>query len=288
MSDLPAYESEVPVAETGPQTYDYDAFLSYSRADTPVAEGIQKGLHRVGRKIGRLHALRVFRDKTDLAASPSLWEKITDALDTSRYLVVVLSPNSAESEWVNKEVDYWLAHRGRNNLVLVLADGTIVWDGTHGRFDPACSTAAPPALVTPDALGDEPIYIDVSEDDPWDANNAIFRDKITDIAAPIHGKTKYELASEDLKEQQRFRRFRRLAIAAIALFAAVATVAATLAFTQRREAVQQRNDALAGRLVADAEAILRRTRGGADDRALQELTVAAQLSPIVSRSGLLN
>lgn len=282
MSDQPAYAAELPVA-----SYDYDAFLSYSRADTPVAEGIQKGLHRIGRKMGRLHALRVFRDKTDLAASPSLWAKITDALDKSRYLVVVLSPNSADSEWVNKEIDYWLAHRGRDNLVLVLADGTVVWDESHGRFDPGSSTAAPPALAAHDALTTEPIYIDVSEDNPWDANNPAFRDKITDIAAPIHGKPKYELASEDLREQQRFRRFRRLAFTAVALLAVVAVVAATLAFTQRREALHQRNDALARSLVADGEAILKEVRGGGDDRALQELISAYRIAPTTARGGLL-
>ena len=51
---------------------DYDAFLSYTHRDRPVVSGIQKGLHRIGRRLGRLRALRVFRDDTDLAASPDL------------------------------------------------------------------------------------------------------------------------------------------------------------------------------------------------------------------------
>ncbi|WP_134080608.1 toll/interleukin-1 receptor domain-containing protein [Mycobacteroides salmoniphilum] len=289
----PAYAAELPLAE--PCGYDYDAFLSYSRADTPVAEGIQKGLHSIGRKLGRLHALRVFRDKTDLAASPSLWAKLTEALDKSRYLVVVLSPNSASSEWVNKEIDYWLAHRGRNNLVLVMADGTLIWDDTHGAFNPDGSTAAPPALAAPDALGTEPIYIDVSHDNPWDIQNPIFRDKLTDIAAPIHGKPKYELASDDLREQQRFRRFRRLAISAMAILTILAVAAASIAFIkqreaqqQRNEAIHQRNDAVALRLATEANAILKRQRGGPDDRALQELTTAVRLAPAAARGGVLS
>ncbi|MFL0157110.1 TIR domain-containing protein [Mycobacteroides chelonae] len=281
----PAYAAQLPVPEPGP--YDYDAFLSYSRADTPVAEGIQKGLHSIGRKLGRLHALRVFRDKTDLAASPSLWAKLTEALDKSRYLVVVLSPNSAGSEWVNKEIDYWLTHRGRTNLILVMADGTLLWDDSHGRFDPDNSTASPPALAVPDALGTEPVYIDVSQDNPWDIQNPVFRDKLTDIAAPIHGKPKYELASDDLREQQRFRRFRRLAIAGLAILTILSVVTAGIAFTQRREAIRQRNDAVALRLATDADAIFKRVRGGPDDRALQELTIAARLAPEAARGGML-
>ena len=41
--------------------------------------------------VGRLNALRVFRDSTDMAANPDLWGKVTDAMDRSRYLIVVLS-----------------------------------------------------------------------------------------------------------------------------------------------------------------------------------------------------
>uniref|UniRef100_UPI000A581583 hypothetical protein n=1 Tax=Nocardia pseudovaccinii TaxID=189540 RepID=UPI000A581583 len=55
-----------------PASYDYDAFISYAHEDRLVAAGIQKGLHRIGRRAGHLYALRVFRDATDLTASPDL------------------------------------------------------------------------------------------------------------------------------------------------------------------------------------------------------------------------
>ena len=74
------------------EPYLYDAFLSYDHDDHAVAEGLQRGLHRVGRRLGRLHALRVFRDSTDLSASPDLWGKVAEAMDRSRYMIVVLSP----------------------------------------------------------------------------------------------------------------------------------------------------------------------------------------------------
>ena len=47
------------------ESFTYDAFLSYSHHDDAVAAGIQKGLHRIARRVGRLNALRVFRDTTD-------------------------------------------------------------------------------------------------------------------------------------------------------------------------------------------------------------------------------
>ena len=46
----------------------FDAFVSYSHGDRPVAAGIQTGLQRIARRMGRLNALRVFRDDTDLTA----------------------------------------------------------------------------------------------------------------------------------------------------------------------------------------------------------------------------
>jgi hypothetical protein len=54
----------------------YDAFISYDHDDRPAAHGIQRGLHRIGKRLGQLHALRVFRDSTDLTASPDLWGKV--------------------------------------------------------------------------------------------------------------------------------------------------------------------------------------------------------------------
>lgn len=39
---------------------------------------------------------------------------------------------------------------------------------------------------------------------PWDPTEQSFRDKVTTLAARIHGLDKYELASDDLSEQRRF------------------------------------------------------------------------------------
>ena len=70
---------------------EYDVFLSYAHRDREVTVAIQRGLHQIGRRLGRLRALRVFRDDTNLTASPDLWGKITEALDraSSRISVFV-------------------------------------------------------------------------------------------------------------------------------------------------------------------------------------------------------
>ncbi|MDT7762774.1 MAG: hypothetical protein QOC63_2194, partial [Mycobacterium sp.] len=283
-----------PPAGVSAPSYTYDAFLSYSRLDATVAEGIQKGLHRIARRPGRLHALRVFRDKTDLTATPSLLGKITDALDQSRYLIVVLSPHAAASEWVNKEVEYWLQHRGADNLLLVVAAGQLDWDDAEARFHPGRSDAAVPALTQPGGLPSEPIFVDVSTDAPWDSADPRFRDKITDLAAPIHGKSKYDLGSEDVREQRRFRRLRRAAIAGLVLLTVLALVATAFALVQQRraeerqaEAIHQRNEAVARGLMSDGETMLAGFRSGGDVRALQEILAAHRIAPELDTGTLL-
>jgi TIR domain len=145
-------EAAVASAPEDGKPPDYGAFLSYAHRDRQVTNAIQKGLHQIGRHFGQLWALRVFRDDTNLTASPDLWGKITDSLDRSRFMIVVLSPQSAASYWVDQEVSYWLEHRGHEQLMLVLAEGRLQWDRQNARFDAALSDAAPPAPTKTGAL----------------------------------------------------------------------------------------------------------------------------------------
>jgi WD40 repeat protein len=287
-----ALESTAPEEGKPP---DYDAFLSYPHGDRQVTVAIQKGLHQIGRRLGQLRAIRVFRDDTNLTASPDLWGKITEALDRSRFMIVVLSPQSAASHWVNEEVAYWLQHRGHERLMLVLAEGDLRWDANHHRFDPDNSDAAPAALTRSGSLPAEPLYIDVSGDKPWDLGDLTFRDKVTALAAPIHGKPKDELAGDDLRERRRFRRLRAAAIAGLVVLTIVSVVAALVAVTkqeeanrQRQEAIWQRDQAVAQRLVAEASDILSRKTSGNDSQGFQEMLAAHALAGQTADGGLLD
>jgi WD40 repeat protein len=261
------------------QPHEYDAFLSYAHRDRQVTTAIQKGLHQIGRRFGQLRALRVFRDDTNLTASPDLWGKIVEALDRSGHMIVVLSPQSAASHWVNEEIGHWLGHRGGEKLMLVLAEGRLQWDPAGKRFDPAGSDAAPPALTQPGSLQSEPLYIDVSDDAPWDLRSLAFRDKVTALAAPVHGKPKDELAGDDLREQRRFRRLRAAAIAGLAVLTVMAVVAAGLAFAQRQEAVRRLHDAVTAKLNSEGAAMLAGLTPGGDERGMQELLAANAIQP---------
>ena len=100
--------------------------------------------------------------------------------------------------------------------MLVLAEGHLRWDARSGRFDPEQPDAAPRVWPSRDRFR-RAVYIDVSEDAPWDLRSLTFRDKVTSLAAPVHGKPKDQLASDDLREQRRFRRLRAAAIAGLVL-----------------------------------------------------------------------
>src|SRR5205823_13250506 len=83
----------------------YDAFISYSHVkDNPTAIALQWVVQKLGKPWYRSRALRVFRDDTSLSATPHLWPSIEQALDQSRFLILLPSPEAANSPWVNKEV----------------------------------------------------------------------------------------------------------------------------------------------------------------------------------------
>jgi hypothetical protein len=71
----------------------YDAFISYSHAaGRLVAVALQRELERFAAPWYRPRRLRIFRDQSDLAASPHLWQTIEQALAASDWLILMGSP----------------------------------------------------------------------------------------------------------------------------------------------------------------------------------------------------
>jgi hypothetical protein len=262
------------------RTDGYDAFISYSHAvDRQLAPALQRALHQLTKPWYRARALRVFRDDASLSANPHLWQSIEDALDGSRFFVLLASPESARSPWVGREVQHWLAHKPRSNLLVVLTDGSIAWDAAAGDFDWGQTTALPRSLQA--VFGQEPRWVDLgwartqehlSLDDPR------FRDGVADLAAPLHGRPKDELFGEDVRQHRRTLRITRAAVASLAALALAASAAAVvavdarnLARTRQRVAEQQQRVATARGLVAQADAAR-----DSDPRTALLLGIAAQ------------
>src|SRR5271169_4882827 len=113
----------------------YDAFISYSHAkDKPIAAALQSAIQKLRKPWYQRRALRRFRDDTSLAATPHLWPMIEQALGQSRHFLLLASPESGASKWVNKEVACWLDRNSIEKLLIGLTDGELAWDDAAGDF----------------------------------------------------------------------------------------------------------------------------------------------------------
>jgi hypothetical protein len=197
----------------------YDAFISYSHAvDGKLAPSLQTGLQRFAKPWYRLRAMRVFRDQTNLSASPHLWNSIQEALDSSRYFILLASPEAARSEWVEKEVGYWLDHKPRSNLLIAVTDGELAWNSTTNKFDRPQTTSLPPSLM--DAFEGEPLYVDLRwarSEHHVSSSHPRFRECVADLAATLQGRAKDEIVGEDVRQHRRAIRLARAAVALLAL-----------------------------------------------------------------------
>jgi WD40 repeat protein len=227
----------------------FDAFISYSHAaDGMLAPAVQKACQNFAKPWHKMRALHVFRDETSLSANPHLWTSIEQALDDSAWFVLLASPEAAASEWVDRELAYWLTTRSAERILVVLTDGTMEWDRTDRRLT---GTAVSPILG--DAYGDEPRYVDLrwaKTETDLDAHNARFRAAIADIAAPMHGLAKDELASEDVRLHRRARRLARGAITALSVLLLLSLITSTVAYFERNRADTQARIATARALAA--------------------------------------
>ena len=239
----------------------YDAFISYSHAgETPFAEALQNGLHRLAKPVWQRRAMRVYRDATDLGADPALWPRLVEALDSSDHIVVLASPDLARSEWSNKESAHWVAEGRSDRMFIVLVDGDIVWDDARGGFDSERSTALPPALIEAGVFEHEPVYIDAREVDhgQLDLQNPQFREVVVSIAAPTRGVPKADIDSLDLREHRRLQRYRTLALAGLSALLLLAVALALVARAQQSraesaeaDAVERRDEAVAAQALAE-------------------------------------
>lgn len=109
----------------------YNAFISYKHAelDSSVASDVQKSLERFSipltlkKQTGMRKIERIFRDKSELPITSDLSDTISNALENSDYLIVICSPNTAESTWVRREIQYFLKNHEKNKILTVLAGG---------------------------------------------------------------------------------------------------------------------------------------------------------------------
>lgn len=223
---------------------DYDGFVSYSHAERVAAKALQRIVQRLGRRWYRLPAVRLFRDDTSLAPSAALWSSIEDALRRSRKFILLASPESAGSQWVGDEVEWWRENRSCEDFIIVRTGGVIAWDGED--FDWAATTALPEALSG--WFSTEPLWVDLV-----DVDRREFRSRAASVAAAVHGPdtSKEQLLSEDARQLRHL----------VTLLSGLLVIALTgmgVAAWQWSSAAAERADARSRALAAQSE-ILRST-----------------------------
>lgn len=120
--------------------YQYYAFISYKREDEEWAKWLQHKLEHYklpsnlnGRTDFPKEIRPVFKDTSELLPG-NLPKQIQEALELSKYLIVICSPRSAQSRWVNKEVEAFIEiNHGKPDKII-----PFIIDGIAFSKDPQC------------------------------------------------------------------------------------------------------------------------------------------------------
>jgi WD40 repeat protein len=237
-----------------PESNVYHGFISYSHAvDGRLAPALEKGLQRFAKPWYRPRALHIFRDEASLSANPHLWASIQEALDGSRFFIVLASPEAATSPWVGREVERWCQTKPTEHLLLCLTGGELVWAEGARDFDFVRTDALPEQLRG--AFTEEPRYIDLRwtrTADDLSLSHPRFRDAVAELAAPLHGKPKDEIASEEVRQHRRTVRISRAAAAALLTLTVLAVVGGILAVIRGNQAVNEKQIATSRQYAAES------------------------------------
>ncbi len=145
-----AEERSVPASAESPKedpAYEYYAFISYNHRDEKWAKWLQQTLEKYhlpatlckeDRTLPR--SIRpIFRDATDLSVG-HLTKMLYRELDSSKRLIVICSPQSAKSTWVNAEVQHFIDMGRYDDIIPFIVEGKP--DGGEAECFPAALRAA--------------------------------------------------------------------------------------------------------------------------------------------------
>lgn len=210
------------------KSYKYQAFISYAHADEALAARLHRALETY--PIPKYLTLKdgttgpkklspIFRDTAELTAHHSLSEKIREAVQSSRVLIILCSPSAKISHWVNEEIRLFRTIHGEGSILCVLAEGTP-------------ETSFPPALTED---GREPLAANLG------SNKESFNLGVTQLAASMLGVGLDQLIQRDAKRRRN--RFRLLTTASLSFAAIMGGMALT--------AINARNAAEVSRTAAE-------------------------------------
>jgi tetratricopeptide (TPR) repeat protein len=243
----------------------YFAFISYSHQDESWAQWLHKTLEtwRVPKRlVGQStdagvippRLLPIFRDRDELASATDLGRTVNAALAQSKNLIVICSPASAKSRWVNEEVLAFKRLGHAERIFCLIVGGEPNASDLAGREAEECFAPALRFQIgadgQPTSQRTEPIAADAREGKDGKGNAKL------KLCAGMLG-----VGFDALKQRELQRRNRRLAILSTAavLVMLVTTSLAIMAVIARGDAERRQKQAedLVGFMLGDLNDKLR-------------------------------
>ena len=136
--------------------FKYFAFISYNSKDTEWGKKVQKKLehYRMPATLCSEHGWKrkpinpVFFAPTDIQPG-GLSAELQERLKASQHLIVICSPNSAKSQWVGREIEYFHKLGRTNNIHFFIVEG----NPHSGDPDTECFNPVVEKLGLPEILG---------------------------------------------------------------------------------------------------------------------------------------
>lgn len=231
--------------------FKYWAFLSYSHSDKRWGAWLHRALERYRvpkRLVGATtktgivprRIYPIFRDREELPASSNISGNIREALQQSRFLIVICSPHSARSCWVDAEIKFFKTLGREDRILALIVDG-----------EPNASGGKPGFLATeecfPDALcrrldGNGELTAERMEPNAADAR-PIGDGRFNAKLKLLSGLLALDFDALKLREQRRrIRQLQLIAFASLCLIV-ILTALGTAFYRQRNRAVAARKAA---------------------------------------------
>jgi|CXWL01.1.fsa_nt_gi broad specificity phosphatase PhoE len=223
------------MTSSSPEPKQFRSFISYSQKDKAWGKRIHTWLETYRVPVGVIadiepdrHLGRFFRDEEEMPAADNIATVVTRAIKSADSQIVICSPNSAKSKWVDAEIRHFRASNPEGKVFALIIDGT----PNSGDPETECFPVPLRAGIDPQnphAMPIEPMGLDVRIDG---------KDRVcARLAAGLLNVDFDDLWQRDRRRAEQRQRRAVLTLAALSLvFAALAGAAVWFGIAAGRQA----------------------------------------------------